>query len=250
MSDQSQASSSKLAPNGFQISEHPLDRNERPESEITERLPATYGTDLLYVIARDPASLFVYWDLNWRRAFEDAGISPRSIHLRTYRAGGTIEDTRQINPFRGHCYVEVSSAGTGYYCELGCFDQETWYPLARSGETMTPKSEMSDDLSTTFATLPIHLSFQRLLEIFQATKKNGQGLAVSVAELQAAARTCGSPEMDSSDLAALLESAGDAPEESWSAAQRAVWQELTEQLPGPGWSGASENNFGASSNLA
>ena len=247
MPEPAQPSRSRLAPKGFRISDRPLDGNDRAESEITESLPATYGTDLLSVIARDPASLFVYWDLNWKRAFEEAGISPRAIHLRTYRRDGTIEDTRQINPFRGHCYVAVSGAGTGYYCELGCFDQETWHQLARSSETVTPESEMSDDLSATFATLPIHLSFQRLLDIFQASKKDGQRLAVSVAELQAETRDGGGVTKDSSDLATLLESAGQAPEQTWTEAQRAVWHGLTEQLADAAWSSASENNFGGSS---
>jgi hypothetical protein len=242
-----QPSSSSLAPNGFQISDHPLDGNDRAESEITESLPATYGTDLLYVIARDPASLFVYWDLNWKRAFEAAGISPHAIHLRTYRTDGTIEETRQINPFRGHCYIEVLGAGTSYYCELGCFDEDTWYQLARSGATVTPESEMSDDLTATFATLPIHLSFQRLLDIFKANKKEGKGLAISVAELQAEARNGGNVTTDSSDLAALLESAGEASEETWTEAQRAVWHQLTEQLANVNRGSASENNFGGSS---
>lgn len=247
MPEPAQPSGSSLAPNGFQISDRPLDGNDRAESEITKSLPATYGTDLLYVIARDPASLFVYWDLNWKRAFEAAGISPHAIHLRTYRTDGSIEDTRQINPFRGHCYVEVSGAGTSYYCELGCFDEETWHHLVRSGATVTPESEMSDDLTATFATLPIHLSFQRLLDIFKASKKDGKGLAVSIAELQAEARNRGSVATDSSDLAALLESAGGAPEETWTEAQRAVWYELTEKLAKADRSSASENNFGGSS---
>ena len=90
MPEPAQPSSSSLAPNGFRDFDRPLDGNDRAESEITESLPATYGTDLLYVIARDPASLFVYWDLNWKRAFEAAGILPHAIHLRTYRTDGSI----------------------------------------------------------------------------------------------------------------------------------------------------------------
>jgi hypothetical protein len=247
MPERSQRSSTKLAPNGFQISDQPLDASDPAENEITESLPATYGTDLLYVIARDPGSLFVYWDLNWRRAFEKAGISARAIHLRTYRSDGAIENTQLINPFRGHCYVQVSGPGTSYYCELGCFEGEIWHELARSSKTATPESEMSDDLSATFATLPIHLSFQRLLEIFQATKKDGKGLAISVAELQAQVRDGESITADSSDLATLLESAARTPEKMWTEAQRAVWHELTEQLADPGSSRGNENNFGGSS---
>jgi len=235
------------AADGFQISERPVVRTDPTESESTERLPTTYGTDLLYLVARDPFSLFSYWELNWRRAFEQTKIAPRSIHLRVYRDNGQIEKTEPINPFRGHCYVEVSGAGTGYYCELGCFDGDIWYSLARSGKAMTPKSEISDDLSATFATLPIHLSFQRLLDIFQATKQQGKELAITVAEFQAEARNGDSTQADSSDLEALLEAARQAPNEDWTNEQRAVWAELTDHLADPRWSSASENDFGGSS---
>lgn len=248
MSDPAESASSDLAPNGFRVSDRPQVTDHRPERETAERLPASYGTDLLYVVARDPASLFVYWDLNWRRAFETAGISPRSIYLRTYRKDDSIEGTQQINPFRGHCYVEVSRAGTSYYCELGCFDHDTWYPLARSAATMTPESEMSEDLSATFATLPVHLSFQRLLDIFENTKKDSGALAHSVAELQAEARGGTETETNSSpDLAELLESARQVPEEGWSDVQRKIWRELTERLAESGPGGASEHYLGGSS---
>jgi len=242
--------SSNPPPDGFQISDRPVITDDRIESEPAEGLPTTYGSDLLYVIARDPSSLFVYWDLNWRRLFQKAGISPRAIHLRTYRADETIADVQQINPFRGHCYVAVTEAGTAYYCELGCFEGETWRMLARSAKTMTPESEMSEDLSATFATLPIHLSFQRLLDIFESSKKDRKELALSVAELQADARHGEIASGDSPDLATLIESACEPPVESWTEEQRTVWKKLTERLADPTWSGASESSFGGSSGLA
>lgn len=83
---------------------------------ISRDLPASSDTDLLYVIARDPKSLFVYWDLNWTRLFAQVGLSPQQVYLRIDREDGSIEATREINPFRGHCYVDVVTAGTSYYC--------------------------------------------------------------------------------------------------------------------------------------
>ena len=247
MAQLDQSLSENPAPDGFQISERPLVRTDQIENEASERLPKTYGTDLLYLVARDPFSLFIYWDLNWRRAFEQARVAPRSIHLRIYRENGEVEKTEPINPFSGHCYVDVSGAGIGYYCELGCFEGETWYSLARSGKAVTPKSEISEDLSTTFATLPIHLSFQRLLDIFQATKQQGKELAITVAEFQAEARNGGGKETESTDLAALLEAARQVPDQDWTDEQRAVWHELTAHLADARWSSASENDFGGSS---
>ncbi len=233
------------------------------DGAVSRDLPASYDTDLLYVIARDPKSLFVYWDLNWRRLFTRAGLSARQVHLRIYRADGSIEGTHEINPFRGHCYADVASAGTGYYCEIGCFEDDEWTCLVRSGAAATPKDSMSDDISAQFATLPIHLSFQRLLDMVRATQPDGTTLARSVAELQervrvtqgtvtpdewsrlvsAAASLNGPNGSPSSDVSALLKSVLAAPP---TAEQLAQWKQLGEHF-GSGWGGASGSGFGGGS---
>jgi hypothetical protein len=241
--------------------------NQIPTSRdgaASHELPASYGTDLLYVIARDPKSLFVYWDLNWKRLFARAGLSARQVHLRIYREDGSIEGTLEINPFRGHCYADVASAGTGYYCEIGCFEDDEWRRLVRSGEAATPEDRMSDDISAQFATLPLHLSFQRLLDMVRATGPEGATLARAVAELQeracvtqgtitpdersrliaAAASLDGPNGAPSSDFSALLKSALAAPP---TAEQLAQWKQLGEYFGGASWGGASGSGFGGSS---
>ncbi|MBA2433690.1 MAG: DUF4912 domain-containing protein, partial [Chthoniobacterales bacterium] len=121
---------------GFRISDQPIVRRNG-NAAAGNGSPAqgranVAETDFLYVIARDPKSVFVYWDLNWKRLFAEAGLSPRQVHLRIYRVDGSIEGTQEINPFRGHCYADVATAGTGYYCELGCLDDGEWTSLVRS----------------------------------------------------------------------------------------------------------------------
>lgn len=256
---------------GFRISKEPLVGIPQTAGGPNE-LPASYGTDLLYVVARDPNSLFLYWDLNWTRLFVRAGLSPRQIHLRIYRGEDSVEATREINPFRGYCYVDVAAAGTTYFCELGCFDGNVWKSLARSGTTTTPESAVSDDLSATFATLPIHLSFQRLLDIFRTTRSDDRTLVRSVAKLQENARMLRetlTPEAwsrlvaataaslkgtngdgngaQSSELAALLQSARPGPTQAPTEEQRAKWRALSEEVGGASWSGGGEGNFGGSS---
>jgi len=238
--------------------------NRVPASDeivFSQGLPASHDTDLLYVIARDPKSLFVYWDLNWRRLFAQAGLSARQVHLRIYRHDGSIEGTNEINPFRGHCYVDVSAAGAGYYCEIGCFEDGEWTSLVRSGETETPQDRMSDDISAQFATLPIHLSFQRLLEMVQATPSESATLARSVAELQAragvtedavtpdewsrlvaAAASPNGNDASASEVAALLEAVRAATP---TAEELEQWRKLGEQFGGSSWGGASENSISA-----
>ncbi len=178
------------AGNGFRISDAPVLRSKGASGNGSRAgtFPASNDTDLLYVIARDPKSLFVYWDLNWTRVFGGAGLSARQVHLRIYRQDGSVEATREINPFLGHCYVDVAAAGTGYYCELGCFDDEEWKSLVRSGKAATPQDRMSEDVSAQFATLPLHLNFQRMLDILRTTEAENATLAQTVARLQEKAR--------------------------------------------------------------
>ncbi len=157
--------------------------------------------------------------------------------------------TQEINPFRGHCYVDVAAAGTGYYCELGCLEGDVWTSLVRSGTTATPAASMSEDVSENFATLPMHLSFQRLIDIFQATKTERATLANSMAELQENAQalqeTVNGRDGTDPELATLLESArrGDAP----TAGQLAQWKQLGARFGGASWGGASRGGFGGSS---
>jgi len=229
---------------------------------------------LLYIIARDPKSLFLYWDLNWKRLFARAGLSPRQVHLRIYRGNGSIEGTQEINPFRGHCYAEVTDAGTEYYCELGSFDGAEWTSLVRSRTTATPEARMSDDFSEEFATLPIHLSFQRLLEIFGGTPIDPAMLTQFVAELQENARILqekmapgdwpqrareiaaklnggsgdgmqGAPAVELAEVVeiALRREAPAAPTEE----DVARWKELGERYGGSSWAGTSWGGLGGSS---
>ena len=234
------------------------------DGAIPRDLPASYDRELLYIIARDPKSLFIYWDLNWTQLFARARLSARQVRLRIYRQDGSVEGTHEINPFRGHCYADVASAGTGYYCELGCFEDDEWASLVRSSKAVTPADSMSEDMSAQFATLPIHLSFQRLLDIFRASKAKGATLARSVAELQENARVLqatvtpdewsrlvataaarnGTNGATSPDVSTLLQGTH-APTPTGE--ELAQWKKVGEQLGGASWGGASATGFGGSS---
>ncbi len=239
---------------GFRISDEPIVRAPGALIDRTHSgAPVSHDADLLYLVARDPKSLFVYWDLNWTRAFAAAGLSPRQVQLRIYRQDGTVEATREINPFLGHCYAEVAAAGTGYFCELGCFYDQEWTSLVRSGRAVTPQDRFSEDVSAQFATLPLHLSFQRMLDVLRPTQEEGATLAQSVAGLQEKARRAGENGQSrngangapaASDLAALRETP-DLPAPT--PGERTQWMKLAEELGGSSWGGASESGLGGSS---
>lgn len=250
------SSSNPPAPEGFRISDQPIMRSNglaaAGNGALSQARPAAADADLLYVIARDPKSLFVYWDLNWKRLFAQAGLTPCQVHLRIYREDGSVEATSEINPFRGHCYAEVGTAGTGYYCELGCLADGEWTRLLRSGKAATPDDRMSDDFTAQFATLPLHLSFQRMLDVLRQTETGSATLANSVAQLQekagATSGTNGSSNGTKdalSDLSVLSEAARSALPPT--AAEIAQWKKLGEEFEDTRWGGASESGFGGSS---
>ncbi len=244
---------------GFRISEQPLVGKSGARPLAARGLPASDGTDLLYVISRDPGTLFLYWEVNWKRLFAQASVAPRQVHLRIFRENGSVEGTREINPFRGHCYVDVTTGGAIYYCELGCFEGREWIKLVRSGTTATPQAAISDDLSADFATLPFHLSFQRMLDALESSNGDGKPLAESVAELQreemtpkerarpAAAENGGNGD-PRAEITELLEAARRAgTREALTPEQSARWKEIRDRLGSSSWGGASESGLGGSS---
>jgi hypothetical protein len=244
---------------GFRISDRPLveptRQAEEPMSEAAAgagELPSSYGSDLLYVIARDPKSLFVYWDLDWTKLFAQAGLERQQVYLRVLREEGTEESTREIDPSAGHCDAEIGATATGYYCELGCFPGVKWKCLARSKPTATPAGQMSDDLSAQFATLPMHLSFQRMLEVLEETAPAGQPVGdaqrlsgfrrwAANRKILLASENWVEPELrGAGDLAARMATADhgeDAPQPT--AAMLARWKELGEHFGGSSWAGQS-----------
>jgi hypothetical protein len=181
-----------VAGTGFRISDEPVvpaRSSGQPAAASTEATSAGdvacfNADDSLCILARDPRSLFVYWSWAWA---ERTALRP--LHLRILREDESEETTREIDPISGFSFVEVGSPSANYTCELGLFEDEEWRSLVRSDAARTPAATMSDDLSADFATLPIHLSFQRLIEIFRAAPKGRTPLAEAVGEMQSEART-------------------------------------------------------------
>ena len=221
------------ATRGFRISDQPVVESTRSKEQPTvetspglDELPSSYGRDLLYVIARDPKSLFLYWDLDWTKLFAQAGMSARQVHLRVFREDDSEEATMEIDPFASHCNAAVGAAGARYYCELGCFDENEWKSLIRSATTTTPEAEMSEDFSAAFATLPLHLSFQRMIETLEETASSATVAGASDLALR---------------VAAAEEQPGESPE------MLEQWKQLGERYGGSSWGGPSSIGFGQSS---
>ncbi len=150
-----------------------------PAYEHLGELPATYGTQSVYLVAYDPRQLFVYWDVDWAVA----GDAVHSLHV--CRADGEVESQMDIARADAGRYLPVRQPGGTYFVELGRRGRDgSWQPLAFSARVTMPPEGLSGETEPKFATLPFHLSFQRLLELIQGAMGRGENLTAALARLQ------------------------------------------------------------------
>ena len=150
-----------------------------PAYEHLGELPSTYGTQSVYLVAYDPHQLFVYWDVDW-------SATPGAAYtLHVCRADGEIETEVGITAADAGRYVPAAVRGGTYFVELGSRRRDgSWNPLAHSGRVTMPPEGLAGEDEPKFATLPFHLSFQRLLELIQGAMGNGENLTAALARLQ------------------------------------------------------------------
>ena len=150
-----------------------------PAYEHLGELPSTYGTQSVYLVAYDPRQLFAYWDLDWAAA----GGGAYALHV--CRADGQVEAQVSISSDEAGRYLAAQQPGGTYYVELGRYGRDgSWQPLAFSGRVTMPPAGLSGETEPKFATLPFHLSFQRLLELIQGAMGHGENLTAALARLQ------------------------------------------------------------------
>jgi hypothetical protein len=162
---------------GFRIANGPV---VRPEEERQEgialdlaMLPRTYGAPLLFAIPRDPRTLFTYWNIDWESAFAKGRPVDRRVYLRVLRASGIGESESVVEPMLGNYYALVSKARAAYRVELGFYQPaEAWHSVAISDVVTMPAESMSENVEVDVATVPFHLSFQRMIDMFRTSSSD------------------------------------------------------------------------------
>jgi Domain of unknown function (DUF4912) len=183
-------SESKFA-DGFRVSSEPVfcPDNEQ-EKEVGEGvgLPRVQGAPILFAIARDPRTIFTYWSIDWPAVFAKTVPVDRQAHLRVYRADGVEEESVAVEPMSGNCSIAVSRRDGVYHVEIGYYQPaDVWNSIATSNEVTMPRDSFAGYGDVDLATIPLHLSFQRLLDLFGASK--GDALAEMLSRLQKRAVT-------------------------------------------------------------
>ena len=178
---------------------------ERNVSEFNEigGLPRVYGAPLLFAIARDPRTIFTYWSIDWPAVFAKTVPVDRQAHLRVYRADGIEEESVAVEPMSGNCSIAVSRAGGSYHVEIGYYQPaDVWNSIATSDEVTMPPDSFADYGDVDLATIPFHLSFQRLLDLFGASKSGA--LAKTISQFQKRALSNGKSKQLSAEEREIL----------------------------------------------
>src|SRR5437868_7509242 len=174
---------------GYRISNGPVVRFARSDRKLPNdlpevvELPRVYGAPLLFAIARDPRTLFAYWNIDWSLIFENTAPVDRQVHLRVYRSDGSEETVAPVEPLVGNSYLTVSEPRESYRVEIGYYHPAAvWNSVATSDEVRMPPEQIAENEDVDVATIPFHLSFQRLIDAFRAS--SGDALSEIVSRLQ------------------------------------------------------------------
>ncbi|MGB8167634.1 MAG: DUF4912 domain-containing protein, partial [Chthoniobacteraceae bacterium] len=138
-----------------------------------------------FLTARDPRWLFTYWDFDWTPYLPSAfrgGV--RQFFLSILTAEGIEESLVEIKPEARNWYVPVTKSNTAYYAEIGFFEPSgAWHPIVKSGVAVTPGDALAGGDEAEFATVPAHLTFERLLEMVKEHMAEGESLISALSRI-------------------------------------------------------------------
>ena len=210
-------------------------------AEERGELPESYGTAKLWLTARDPQWLYAHWDLSTSQQ-RDFNTESDDGHLvvRVFEKEilGEPLVTQHVHPESRNWFVHVGRGGTKFVAQLGYFDRkERWQTVATSAATITPPDSLSDDTSAEFATLPVEVPFDQLVEMVQTIISQHVPLMEALAQL----REVGHPNLPTADTfappraeldvrpknsAAPAAAAGPVPAPVWTPAQAQALAEV------------------------
>jgi hypothetical protein len=115
------------------------------------------------------------------------------VFLRVIEENGIEESESLIEPMLGSFYTPVAKPRSRYQVELGYYSRSGgWKSIALSDFVTMPADRPSENLVVDVATVPFHLSFQKMVDLFCETK--GDPLAIVLSRMQDKAVTTKTPE--------------------------------------------------------
>ena len=162
---------------------HLAEGEPRPDVPECMGLTRVCGQPFLFAIACDAHTIFATWNIDWRSVFGQAMPADRQVHLRVIGGDGVIETRVTVEPMSAMHYLTISGLYDSYHIEIGYFQPlDTWHPVATSDEVEMPPQGIVEPADVDLATIPFHLSFQQLANLFGAP--NDTSVAKVVSEFQ------------------------------------------------------------------
>ena len=162
---------------------HLAEGEPRPDVPECMGLTRVCGQPFLFAIARDAHTIFATWNIDWRSVFGQAMPADRQVHLQVIGGDGVIETRVTVEPMSAMHYLTISGLYDSYHIEIGYFQPlDTWHPVATSDEVEMPPQRSVEPADVDLATIPFHLSFQQLSNLFGAP--NDASVAKVVSEFQ------------------------------------------------------------------
>lgn len=236
---------------GFTISPSPLVSADRKRDADMHELPRSYGGETLCLLARDPQSLFAYWDIDWANTFAEATPLERKVYLRILSADGAEEKRIEVEPMAGGHIVETAARNIDYTAELGYYSSAgEWKSVAISTAVNTPPALPTDGVTADMTTIPFHLSFQRMLDVLRVPNQEGEPLTAMLSTLRERADSdrAGDFSVGQRELIDTIDQViAHAPPPAEVATTTALWtRERLERMPGFK-SSSTHNGLGGSS---
>jgi hypothetical protein len=160
----------------------PQETSAKPYHEDLGSLPDAYNSGSLYLIARDPHWLFTYWDIDWTK-HSAAGKEGARVCVRLY-ADGELESATDIHPAARNWYLPARKPDANYHAELVIISGDHEEVIAASDAARTPPAAVSNGERADFATVPLHLSFEQLLDMVRASMAEGESLIEALSRVQ------------------------------------------------------------------
>ena len=194
----------------FHISRKPVVplAEDQESRDLSDGLEPTrfHGPPRLLAIARDPWTIFAYWYVDWPTIFKNATPVDRQVHLRIHSADGLEEKEAAVEPMTGMHYLTMSQRHRVCRIEIGYYQPaDVWNSVATSNTIMMSSAEVSESEQVDLATIPFHLSFQQLVDLFGV---NDEAVAAVISRFQTRAVSSARYEKLSSEERKILQRTG------------------------------------------
>jgi hypothetical protein len=173
---------------GFRISPRPVVRSSNEQQNATHEVRdagvlRARGAPMLFAVAPDPRTIFTCWSIDWSAVFATTVPVNKQVRIRVHRLDGKEEKRVSVEPMAGYCYVRVSGSSSSYHVEIGYYQPpDIWNSVATCEKVEMPLDKGAKFADVDLATIPFHLKFQHLLDLFGAS--TGDSLAEIVSRFQ------------------------------------------------------------------